>query len=158
MDIQHLQQLPLEAVVAIVVGILVLLVPRILNYAVATYLLVVGVIGVLHFWYGQTIRPQTIAALVAGILILVKPAVLNYVVGIYLILIGVLELGVLRFWPWASIQNQQVTRKPSCRSYEALGSVCVPKWRTTLDLPGGKRFHSTPTKRRVGNLYVICGR
>lgn len=97
MDIQHLQQLPLEAVVAIVVGILVLLIPRILNYAVATYLLVVGVLGALHFWYGQTVRPQAVAALVAGTLILVKPAILKYVVGIYLILIGVLELGLLRF-------------------------------------------------------------
>ncbi len=97
MNIQYLQQLPLEALVAIVAGIVVLLVPRILNYAVATYLLVVGVLGLLHFWYGHTIRPQVIAALVAGILILVKPTILNYVVGIYLILIGVLELGVLRF-------------------------------------------------------------
>jgi len=91
------QQWPLEAVAAIVAGILVLLVPRVLNYAVATYLLVVGILGLLHFWYGQTIRPQTVVALVAGILILVKPAILNYVVGGYLILIGILELGVLRF-------------------------------------------------------------
>jgi len=97
LDIQQLQQLPLEAVVAIVAGIVVLLVPRILNYAVATYLLVIGILGVLHFWYGHTVRPQAVAALVAGILILVKPAILNYVVGIYLILVGVLELGVLRF-------------------------------------------------------------
>ena len=97
MDIQYLQQLPLEALVAIVAGILVLLVPRILNYAVATYLLVVGVLGALHFWYGNTIRPQAVVALVAGILILVKPAILNYVIGIYLILIGVLELGIVRF-------------------------------------------------------------
>jgi len=97
LDIQQLQQLPLEAVVAIVAGIVVLLVPRILNYAVATYLLVIGILGVLHFWYGHSVRPQTVAALVAGILILVKPAILNYVVGIYLILVGVLELGVLRY-------------------------------------------------------------
>ena len=87
----------LEAVVAIVAGILVLLVSRILNYAIATYLLVVGVLGLLQFWYGHTVRPQTVAALIAGILILVKPAILNYVVGDYLILIGILELGVLRF-------------------------------------------------------------
>ncbi len=97
MDIQYLQQLPLEALVAIVAGVVVLLVPRILNYAVATYLLVIGVLEALHFWYGHTVRPQALAALVAGILILVKPTILNYVVGIYLILIGVLELGVLRF-------------------------------------------------------------
>lgn len=93
----HLQQLPVEALVAIVAGVLVLMVPRFLNYAVATYLLVVGVLGVLHFWYGHTIRPQAVVALVAGILILVKPAILNYVVGIYLILIGVLELDIVRF-------------------------------------------------------------
>ncbi len=97
MDIQYLQQLPLEALAAIVAGIVVLLVPRILNYAVATYLLVVGVLGILHFWYGYTIRPQAVVALVAGILILVKPTILNYVIGIYLILIGVLELGIVRF-------------------------------------------------------------
>ena len=93
----YLQQLPVEALVAIVAGVLVLMVPRSLNYAVATYLLVVGVLGVLHFWYGHTIRPQAVVALVAGILILVKPAILNYVVGIYLILIGVLELGIVKF-------------------------------------------------------------
>ena len=93
----YLQQLPVEALVAIVAGVLVLMVPRILNYAVATYLLVVGVLGVLHFWYGNTIRPQAVVAVVAGVLILVKPAILNYVVGIYLILIGVLELGIVRF-------------------------------------------------------------
>ena len=92
-----LQQWPIEALVAIVVGILILVVPRILNYAVATYLLVVGVLGVLHFWYGNTIKPQAVVALVAGILILVKPTILNYVIGIYLILIGVLQLGVVRF-------------------------------------------------------------
>ncbi len=93
----YLQQWPVEALVAIIAGILVLLVPRILNYAVATYLLVVGVLVALHFWYGNTIRPQAVAALVAGILILAKPTILNYVVGIYLILIGVLELGIVRF-------------------------------------------------------------
>ena len=97
MNIQHLQQLPLEAIAAIVAGILVLLLPRILNYAVATYLLVIGVLGLLHFWYGHSIRPQAVVALVAGILILVKPTILSYVVATYLILIGVLELGVLRF-------------------------------------------------------------
>jgi hypothetical protein len=87
---------PLEAVVAIVVGLLVLLVPRVLNYAVATYLLVVGGLGLLHFWYGHSVRPQAIAALVAGVLVLVRPTILHYVVGIYLIVIGVLALGILR--------------------------------------------------------------
>jgi len=91
-----LQHWPLEAIAALLAGILVLLVPRVLSYAVATYLLVVGAMGLLHFFDAHTIRPQTVLALVAGILILVRPNILNYVVGIYLILVGLLESGILR--------------------------------------------------------------
>ena len=40
-----LQGWPIEAVVAIVAGIVVLLMPRVLNYAVAVYLLVVGALA-----------------------------------------------------------------------------------------------------------------
>jgi hypothetical protein len=97
MDISSiLQHWPLQAVVAIVAGLVVLLAPRVLNYAVAAYLLVIGALGLLHFYYGQAIRPQTVIALVAGALILIKPAILNYVVGIYLILVGLFDSGVLR--------------------------------------------------------------
>jgi predicted benzoate:H+ symporter BenE len=91
------QHWPLEAMAALLAGILILLLPRILNYLVATYLLVIGIVGLLHVWSGHSLRPQVIAALVAGILILLKPAILNYVVGIYLILIGLLGSGLLRF-------------------------------------------------------------
>ena len=35
----------LEPIVAIVAGVLILLVPRILNYIVAVYLIVVGILG-----------------------------------------------------------------------------------------------------------------
>jgi hypothetical protein len=94
---QQLMHWPLEAVAAIAAGVLVLLVPRVLNYVVAVYLLAIGFLGGLHFWYGHGIRLQAVAALVAGVLILVRPAILNLVVGIYLILIGVLELGLIRF-------------------------------------------------------------
>ena len=98
MDISTiLQKWPLQATAAIVAGVVVLVVPRILNYAVAAYLLVVGTLGLLHFLYGHAIRPQTVIALVAGVLILLKPNILNYVVGIYLILIGLLDSGILRF-------------------------------------------------------------
>jgi uncharacterized membrane protein HdeD (DUF308 family) len=93
-----LQQWPLEAIVAIIAGIMILLVPRILNYTVAVYLLVVGVLGLLHTGYWHAVRPQAIIALVAGILILLKPSILNYVVGIYLILFGLLESGIVRLW------------------------------------------------------------
>jgi len=92
-----LQNWPLQAVAAIIAGVIVLFAPRILNYAVAAYLLVVGTLGLLHFTYGHAIRPQIVIALVAGVLILIKPNILNYVVGIYLILIGLLDSGILRF-------------------------------------------------------------
>ena len=35
----------LEPIVAIIAGVLILLVPRILNYVVAIYLIVVGILG-----------------------------------------------------------------------------------------------------------------
>ncbi len=98
MDISAVfQQWPLQALVAIVAGMVVLLAPRVLNYAVAAYLLVIGALGLLHFYYGQALRPQTVIALVAGVLILVRPNILSYVIGIYLVLIGLLDSGVLRF-------------------------------------------------------------
>lgn len=98
MDIPTLlQNWPLQAIAAIIAGVVVLLAPRVLNYAVAAYLLIVGALGLLHFLYGQAIRPQTVFSLVAGVLVLIKPNILSYVVGIYLIVIGLLDAGVLRF-------------------------------------------------------------
>ncbi|MBK1719020.1 DUF3096 domain-containing protein [Thiocystis violacea] len=98
MDIPNLlRDWPVQAVVAIVAGVVVLLVPRVLNYAVATYLLIVGALGVMHVYYGQTIRPMTVISIVAGLIILLKPAILSYVIGIYLILAGLIEAGILRF-------------------------------------------------------------
>lgn len=91
-----LNNFPIEALAALIAGILVLLVPRILNYVVAAYLLLVGIAGVLGAWYGHSLSLQALIALVAGVLILVRPAILNYVVGIYLILFGLLESGILR--------------------------------------------------------------
>ena len=39
---------PLEAIVSIVAGVLILLVPKLLNYVVAIYLIVVGTVGLLR--------------------------------------------------------------------------------------------------------------
>jgi len=41
----------LEPIVALVAGILILLVPRILNYIVALYLIVIGILGlhIIHY-------------------------------------------------------------------------------------------------------------
>lgn len=91
-------QWPVEALIAIIAGVVILFVPRILNYTVAVYLLLVGVLGLLRIRYGHSVDPQVIIAILAGVLILIKPAILNYVVGVYLILFGLLEAGVLRLW------------------------------------------------------------
>lgn len=87
---------PLQSLLAIVAGVVILLVPRVLGYVVALYLLAVGVLGLLVFFQGQGVRPQAAISLVAGVVILIKPTVLSYVVGTYLILIGVLEAGLVR--------------------------------------------------------------
>ncbi|MGH8570011.1 MAG: DUF3096 domain-containing protein [Gammaproteobacteria bacterium] len=39
---------PIEPVLALVIGILILLAPRLLNYLVAVYLIVVGILGLMH--------------------------------------------------------------------------------------------------------------
>ncbi len=91
----NLHTLPLDAVIALVAGIVILVVPRVLNYAVAAYLVAIGVLGLLRAWQGHAVQPATVAALVAGILILIQPKLLNYVVAIYLIVVGL--LGVLRY-------------------------------------------------------------
>jgi hypothetical protein len=38
----------IEPVLAIVIGLLILLVPRFLNYFVAVYLIAVGILGLMH--------------------------------------------------------------------------------------------------------------
>jgi hypothetical protein len=91
-----LQHWPLEALAAIVAGVVVLLAPRALNYAVAAYLLLVGIIGVLPMLHGHGPSLRAALALVTGVLVLVRPNILNYIVGIYLILTGLLEAGLLR--------------------------------------------------------------
>jgi hypothetical protein len=40
--------IPLEPVIAIVAGVLILLVPRLLSYIVAVYLIVIGAFGLLQ--------------------------------------------------------------------------------------------------------------
>jgi threonine/homoserine efflux transporter RhtA len=43
-----LHSLPIEPIVALIAGILILLQPRLLNYVVAIYLIVIGVLGLSH--------------------------------------------------------------------------------------------------------------
>jgi hypothetical protein len=39
---------PLQPIIALITGILILLVPRLLNYFVAVYLIVIGILGLMH--------------------------------------------------------------------------------------------------------------
>ncbi len=40
--------LNLSSMVALIAGILILVIPRLLNYIVAIYLIVIGIIGIVH--------------------------------------------------------------------------------------------------------------
>ncbi len=40
--------LPNEPLVALIAGILILLVPRLLNYVIAFYLIIIGILGLTH--------------------------------------------------------------------------------------------------------------
>ncbi|MGF1612337.1 MAG: DUF3096 domain-containing protein [Gammaproteobacteria bacterium] len=82
----------LEALIALVAGIWILVMPRVLNYVVAIYLIAKGGLGLLMTLRAHYITLPPLIALVSGILILVRPALLNYVVAFYLIIIGILGL------------------------------------------------------------------
>lgn len=38
----------LQPLLALIIGVLILIAPRILNYAVAAYLIIIGVLGLMH--------------------------------------------------------------------------------------------------------------
>jgi hypothetical protein len=40
--------LPLQSLISLIAGILILVIPRLLSYIVAAYLIVVGALGLLH--------------------------------------------------------------------------------------------------------------
>jgi hypothetical protein len=48
----YVNPLLLQPIVALLAGILILLVPRVLNYVVAIYLILVGVLGLLPHLHG----------------------------------------------------------------------------------------------------------
>jgi len=44
----NLANLALEPIFSILIGVLILLVPRFLNYFVAAYLIIIGILGLMH--------------------------------------------------------------------------------------------------------------
>ena len=39
----------MEALFTLIIGILILIIPRLLNYLVAVYLIVIGILGLVHY-------------------------------------------------------------------------------------------------------------
>lgn len=48
---EHIDVVFVPPLAALIIGILILLLPRILNYAVAAYLIVVGIVGLLPLFH-----------------------------------------------------------------------------------------------------------
>jgi hypothetical protein len=46
----HIATGPLMAAIALVAGILILIVPRLLNYVVAIYLIIIGIMGLIAYF------------------------------------------------------------------------------------------------------------
>ena len=45
----------LHPVIALIAGILILIVPRLLNYVVAIYLILIGILGILPYFNGTSV-------------------------------------------------------------------------------------------------------
>lgn len=44
--------MPHESLIALIAGLLILLIPRLLNYVVALYLIIIGILGLTHgYWH-----------------------------------------------------------------------------------------------------------
>jgi hypothetical protein len=44
-----MSHIPHEPLVALIAGILILVMPRLLNYVIALYLIIIGILGLTHF-------------------------------------------------------------------------------------------------------------
>lgn len=45
---EEVMNIAIEPILALVIGLLILLVPRFLNYFVAVYLIIIGIVGLMH--------------------------------------------------------------------------------------------------------------
>ena len=43
-----METVPWEPIVSLIAGVMIFLMPRLLNYVVATYLVIIGVLGLMH--------------------------------------------------------------------------------------------------------------
>jgi hypothetical protein len=47
----NLSHMPHDSLIALIAGILILIMPRLLNYVIALYLIIIGILGLTHgYW------------------------------------------------------------------------------------------------------------
>lgn len=82
----------MEPLVALLAGVLILVMPNLLNRVVAVYFIVIGAMGLSQGGGPPLVVIKHLVPLVAGVLILVHPRLLNTIIAVTLILVGALGL------------------------------------------------------------------
>jgi hypothetical protein len=72
--------------------------PRILNYLLGVYLIIVGLISIFAFGFALVPLITGIIILVFGIMIMIFPAIINILIGIAFIIQGILAIGHYFGW------------------------------------------------------------
>jgi uncharacterized membrane protein HdeD (DUF308 family) len=90
---------PALGIILIVIGIIIWIFPRIINYLIGAALVISGIMWILSgSWLWG------ILSLVFGIIVFIFPRILNYIIGIYLIIVGIGQIVASGFalgWPLA---------------------------------------------------------
>jgi uncharacterized membrane protein HdeD (DUF308 family) len=76
----------------------VMIIPRILNYLVAIYLIIIGLTYIFTMGFALVPLITGILFFIFGIMILVNPATLNVIVGIAFIIQGV--MAIAQYYRW----------------------------------------------------------
>ncbi len=97
--IQYFGRQLLIGILSLIFGIVVMIFPRILNYLVGVYLIIVGLITIFRHRVLPMISLITgIIILVFGIIIMIFPAIINILIGIAFIIQGVIAIGHYFGW------------------------------------------------------------
>jgi len=88
----------LVGILSLVFGIMVMIIPRILNYLVAIYLIIIGLTYIFTMGFALVPLITGILFFIFGIMILVNPATLNVIVGIAFIIQGI--IAIAQYYRW----------------------------------------------------------
>jgi len=80
-------------ILSLVFGIVVMIFPRILNYLIGAYLIIVGLWFIFTFGFAMVPLITGIIMLVFGIIVFIFPAIINVLIGIAFIIQGVFLIG-----------------------------------------------------------------